>query len=157
MYTAVCARKKFLVISGPSTVGKRYVARSLIPSSALIELNCASATHANLTNFVEGETRLILWDEASAKFLASNRKLVQHAPFEVDMGMTASGMFTKYYFLADAASVVCCNDWKVSLDECDSPEAARWCEANSMVLYVQEPMWDKTSSSSSQLAPVPPS
>jgi hypothetical protein len=141
MYPAICARKKFLVLSGPSTVGKSYFARSLVPTAALCEVNSANATHANLTLFKEGTTRLILWDEASADFIAANRKLMQHAPVEIDTGMTASGLFTKYYFLADACSVVCTNDWDQSVRDCKKLDARNWCTDNAVVLRVSEPMW----------------
>ena len=69
-------RYKFLVVSGPSRVGKTASARSLCePGLQTSELNCSSGAEPDLKAYRFRRHGLILHDEIEAEQVAAQRKL----------------------------------------------------------------------------------
>ena len=70
------ARRKFLVLEGPSCVGKTEYARGLVQDSAHVyELNCANQReHVDLRGLVPGQHRMILFDEADPELILCKKK-----------------------------------------------------------------------------------
>lgn len=135
------SRKRFLVLTGPSGVGKSEFVRSLFPLGAVMELNCAGLEHVCLVGFNAAEHRCVFWDELSAHVVAANRKIFQHPACWVDLGHSPTGSHVQTYWLNSAVSIVASNRWREDLQAMSSPSDKLWIEANSVVLDVLEPMW----------------
>jgi hypothetical protein len=134
-------RKKFLVITGPSGVGKSQYVRSLFPHGAVHELNCAGLKHVCLAGFNPRKHQCIFWDELPVSVIVANRKVFQHPACWVDLGHSPTGGFVSRYWLNDAVSVVATNRWGEDLQSLKSYTDRCWVEENAVVLVVTEPMW----------------
>ncbi len=135
------ARKKFLVITGPSGVGKSEFVRSLFPLGAVLELNCAGVKDVCLAAFDAQKHQCIFWDELAVLVVANNRKIFQHPACWVDLGHSPTGSHVAYHWLNDAVSIVASNRWYDDLQSLKSYSDRCWVEANSVVLVVDVPMW----------------
>ena len=67
----------FLVLVGPSGLGKTQFAKSLVPKGRSLELNMASAPEPNLKEYDHEQHDLILFDECSAQKVLLQKKLFQ--------------------------------------------------------------------------------
>ena len=70
-------RRKFLMLQGPSQLGKTAYAFSLVDQGAALEVNCAGVEYPPLRAFSRAKHRLILFDEASTGMVLKNRRLFQ--------------------------------------------------------------------------------
>ena len=72
-------RYKFLVLEGPSRMGKTQFARSLIEPAAseVLELNCNSGEEPDMRGFVWSKHKLVLYDEAHPHMVTRQRLLLQ--------------------------------------------------------------------------------
>ena len=85
------ARYKFLVLAGPSKVGKTAFARSLCEDGLeVLEVNCASGVEPNLRAYRLRLHGLILFDEIVAKQVAEQRELFQAQNAPVQLGCSAT-------------------------------------------------------------------
>ena len=81
-------RRTFLVLSGPSQLGKTLYAHSLCPAGTCFELNCAGSTDLDLRAFSPLRHSLILFDEASPQLVLQHKKLFQGGLEEITMGQS---------------------------------------------------------------------
>ena len=82
----VWPRKKFLVLDGPSGMGKTEYARSLFGTEATPERNAASIDHAHLSDVDPFVHNIILGDEASVQMVIAQRRLFQCPACWVGLG-----------------------------------------------------------------------
>ena len=134
------ARRKFLVLDGPSRMGKTEFVRSLIEPVAILELNCASCLDPPLASFEAHRHRLILMDEGTVEMVCRNRKLFQCPNSFVQLGMSATNCHSYEVYLNNCLVVVCSNNWRAQLEKAPY-EAGEWVVANQVYLYVSEPLW----------------
>lgn len=135
-------RKKFLVLEGPSGVGKTEFIRALFGATRTLELNCASCgTSPDLRQLDPERHRLVLFDEASPEMVLKNRKLFQAPAALVDLGHSPTGMNVYRVWLNDAVLVVNSNRWS---SDClkQSNEDRAWLVANQVLVIVTAAMWD---------------
>ena len=85
------ARKRMMVLAGPSRTGKTEFVRQLFPPGCVLELNCVGVEHVCLTGFDAAQHQCLLWDEASPKLVVQNRKIFQHPACWVDLGHSPTG------------------------------------------------------------------
>ena len=71
-------RRKFLVLDGPSRMGKTAFSCSLVGSGEALEVNCAGIVDPPLRAFSRSRHRLILFDEAATHMVLKNRRLFRH-------------------------------------------------------------------------------
>ena len=84
-------RYKFLVLAGPSRVGKTAFARSLCEEGKeVLEVNCASGEDPNLRAYRLRRHGLILFDEIVAGQVVAQRKLFQAQVAPVQLGCSAT-------------------------------------------------------------------
>ena len=136
-------RYRFLVLSGPSKVGKTAFARSLCEKGMeVLEVNCASGAEPELRAYRLCKHDVILFDEIVARQVAAQRKLFQAQSASVQLGCSATNCHAYDVFVWGKKMVLCSNNWEASL--MDLSEADReWVNANSYVLSVTEPMWEE--------------
>ena len=82
----VWPRKKFLVLDGPSGMGKTECVRSLFGTEATLERNAACNDHAHLRDFDPFVHKTNLWDAASLRMVLAQRKLFQCPACWADLG-----------------------------------------------------------------------
>ena len=136
-------RYKFLVLSGPSRVGKTAFARSLCdPGFETLELNCASGAEPDLRAYRLSKHGLILFDEIIAQQVVSQRKVFQSQSAGVQLGCSATNMYSYEVYVWRKKLVLASNNWDSSLSQLSAPDQD-WIRANSIVLRVTEPMWQE--------------
>ena len=132
----VCMRKKFLVLQGPSGLGKTEFARRLLGDAAMtFEINMAGSNDFCLRNFVPLQHRLILWDEARPQLVLQQRKLFQCPAAWIDLGASPTGALVYRVWVNDCLMVICSNNWSWLVDQCQAADAA-WICANQVLVQV---------------------
>jgi len=91
-YTQVLHRYRFLVLCGPSRLGKTQFAKSLVEPAAAEthECNCAAGAEPDLRDFRYHKHKLVLFDEIEPAAILSQRKLFQASASEVQLGCSAT-------------------------------------------------------------------
>ena len=134
-------RYKFLVLAGPSRVGKTAFARSLCePGVETLEVNCSSGAEPDLKAYRFRRHGLILFDEIQAEQVAAQRKLFQAQATPVQLACSATNCFSYEVFVWRKKLVLASNNWHSSLSLVSAPDRD-WIQANSIVLDVLEAMW----------------
>ena len=136
-----CERKKILVLTGPSGMGKTQYVRSLFPPGGLLELNAANMAVPCLPGFDERLHRAIFWDECPAVLVSDNRKLFQHTATLMDLGHSPTGQHIQRYWLNDAVSIIATNRWEEDVAAMNSPSDEDWLRANTVVIRVMTPLY----------------
>ena len=136
-------RYKFLVLAGPSRLGKTVFARSLAPAGTeTLEVNCAAGQEPDLRAYRLSRHGLILFDEIEAGQVVAQRKLFQACAAPVQLGCSATNCHSYEVFLWQKRLVLASNNWHTSVAGLPS-EDRDWVNANSMILNVEAPMWSK--------------
>ena len=136
-------RYRFLVLAGPSRVGKTAFARSLCgPGMETLEVNCSSGAEPDLKAYRFRRHDVVLFDEIEAEQVASQRKLFQAQASPVQLACSSTNCYSYEVFVWRKKLVLATNNWHRSLERLASGDRA-WIQANSIVLDVHEPMWDE--------------
>ena len=135
-------RKKFLVMEGPSGVGKTEYVRGLFGSDALLELNAANCGRSpDLRQFNPAKHKVVLFDEASVELVLENRKLFQAPACWIDLGHSPTGMNVYRVFLNDSCLVIASNRWREQLQAIKNLSDRLWIEANQVLVMITEKMF----------------
>ena len=135
-------RYNFLVLSGPSQVGKTGFARSLCdPALQTLEINCASGAEPDLRAYRLSKHDVIFFDEIAAEQVAHQRKLFQAQRAPVQLGCSATNCHSYEVFVWKKKLVLASNNWEASLQQLSAADQA-WIQANSIVLCVTEIMYE---------------
>ena len=133
-------RKRFLVLDGPSRLGKTQFVRSLFSMASVLELNCAGVTSVCLGSFDVTKHQCLLWDEASPVLILSNRKIFQHQPTLVDLGHSPTGSHVVRVYLGNCCSVITSNSWQDDARKLSRADQD-WLDVNAVVFSVVQPLW----------------
>jgi len=137
-------RKRFLVLEGPSGLGKTEYIKALFGPDNVLELNCGSCgTVVSLRQFRAHQHRCVLFDEASAALVLHNRKVFQAPPTWVDLGHSPTGRDIYSVFLADAVLVVNSNRWSEELEKIKKTSVSdhAWLVANMCLVKVSSKLY----------------
>ena len=138
--TAVSDRKKFLVLNGPSRLGKTQFAIGLYGVDNTLEVNCAGASHPPLRNFDAQVHRCIVMDEAPVSMVLTYRRLFQAPNCQVVIGQSPTNQSCYPVYLNDTALIICSNSWHMELPAlCEA--GAGWIRSNMIFVQVSEPLW----------------
>ena len=107
--TVVADRRKFLVLDGPSRMGKTAFTVSLVPAGRALEVNCANVEYPPLRGFRTSAHSLVLFDEGSMSMVLGNRRLNQSPNVPVAIGISPTNMCAYDVYLNNVALVVCTN------------------------------------------------
>ena len=136
-------RYKFLVLQGPSRLGKTAFARSLCgPSEETLEINCAAGTEPDLRAYRLSRHGLILFDEIVPQQVVAQRKVFQAQSAKVQLGCSATNMYSYDIFIWRKKLVLASNNWDMGMAHLEQADQD-WLKANSFVLRVVEPMWEE--------------
>ena len=133
-------RRKFLVLDGPSRMGKTAYCMSLYGKHATLEVNCMGESSPQLQSFRHHQHRCVLFDEAAPDLVLLNRKLFQSPNAMVQIAQSKTGCHSYSVYLNDALLVISSNHWSEALSRLPHSEAA-WLEANQVLIRVTRPLW----------------
>ncbi len=135
-------RKTLLVLDGPSRTGKTQFSLALWGVGRCLQINCCTMGDTpTLHGFDWKKHDCILWDECSPSLVCNNRLLFQHPVAPVDVGHSPTGQHVVRHFLNNCVSIACSNRWASDLMHL-SHEQGAWLEANTVVIRVDEPLWE---------------
>ena len=99
-YENMMHRYQFLVLEGPSRMGKTVYARSLASdASKALEINCSAGTEPDLRAYRLSRHSVIIFDEISPIAVMKQRKLFQACAVPVQLGCSATNCHSKEVFL----------------------------------------------------------
>ena len=140
-YSTVRQRYSFLVLAGPSKMGKTMYARSLTPPDMdFLEINCSAGQEPDLRAFRFSRHALILFDEIQAQQVAKQRKLFQASPTLVQLGASPTNCHCYQVYCHRVRFVLSSNTWETSLAEL-SRDDRDWILVNSVYVRVDTPLW----------------
>ena len=141
-FREVKPRYKFLVLEGPSMVGKTHYARSLSPNgvSAVFEADCAGKNHPDLRALNASVHDTIIFDEASVQCVLLQKKLFQSSSSMVTLGSSATNMHSFSLWCHRMRMIVTSNRWLMELRQLPSDDA-EWLKANSVHVPVTGPLY----------------
>ena len=79
-------RQRFLVLEGPSGVGKSQFAMGLVPEGRALDVNCANTPEPDMRDFRRSVHELVLFDEATCSMVLRQKKLFQAGLSSVQLG-----------------------------------------------------------------------
>jgi hypothetical protein len=132
-------RYKFLVLDGPSGLGKTQYAMSLCPGRSL-EVNMACAPEPDLREYRARDHDLILFDECGPQAAVRQKKLFQAPAAEVLLGASATNCHSYKVWVSGKRLVVSTNVWRAQVQQMPAVDAA-WLDANSVVVDITTPLW----------------
>ena len=134
-------RRRFLVLSGPSQLGKTLFAQSLCPSGTCFELNCAGSTDLDLRAYSPVRHSLILFDEASPQLVLQRKKLFQGGLEEITMGQSQTSCYSYKVWVHGIKMVLTSNRWTEDLAALCAEDRA-WIEQNQVFIQCDSPLYE---------------
>ena len=140
-YLDLQERYSFLIMEGPSRVGKTLFARSKCPRGQQVyEVNCAAGGEPDLRGYRFGRDGLILLDEVEAEAIARQRKLFQAGTALVQLGTSPTNIHVYTVFVHRVRIVCASNNWTESLARL-SEDDRDWIGRNSFYVHCNEQLW----------------
>ena len=132
---------RFLVLDGPSGMGKTLFARSKCPrNQEVLHVNCAAGGEPDLRQFEQGKHGLVIFHEIAARSVAAQRKLFQAGTDLVTLGTRSTIRNTYTVFVHRVRFVCVSNNWAASLQRLSAADRS-WVEANSVLVRCDRPLW----------------
>ena len=143
-YSRHAFRFNFLVLEGPSKMGKTQYAKGLAPSpDSILEVNCSTTAEPDLKAFKHAKHSFILFDEIQPSVVLRQRKLFQASPCMVELGSSTTNCHSYRRCFYQVRMILSTNVWSElfpSLSEGDRS----WLDENSVVIQVRSPLWEST-------------
>ena len=135
-------RYPFLVIEGPSKLGKSQFVRQLTGRiEECCELNCISTPEPDVRLFKPHQHTIILFDEAPVKLVPAHKKLFQAPACWLELGAITTNCHSYRAWVHRTRMVICSNTWSLELARLLHEADRQWVLQNSRHLCVNEPMW----------------
>lgn len=139
-FDSVACRYKFLVLEGPSQLGKTQFAVSLaLPDRTLI-VDCSGATEPDLRRYRSEKIDAILFDEAKASMVIRSKKLFQSGMDRVYLGQSNTNCHAYTVAVHAKRMIIASNTWSAELQQLPSVDVD-WLRANSVHILVDRPLW----------------
>jgi len=133
-------RYKFLVLEGPSSLGKTQFSSSLSPSGRFLEIDCAGSLEPDMRLYDALQHDTVLFDEGSCALVLRCKKLFQASASMVNLASSGTNCHAYRVWVYKKQLVISTNRWSVELQML--PGADRdWLVQNSVHVLVTEPLW----------------
>ena len=138
------SRRRFLVLSGDSRVGKSEYALSLVPRGQALRLNCMNVKFPPLREYDDEVHKLIVFDEASVSLVLDNRLLFQAPNDHVQVGTSPTNRDVYSVYLHYCHCVVTSNTWKRQMEilKKENYEDWHWLNKNSVHYECEEKLYE---------------
>ena len=133
-------RYNFLVLDGPSKMGKTLYcrSRSLDLGETLLEIDCAGADTPDLTHFQFGKHSMVLCDEGSARIVLRYKKLFQASAAYTRLASSRTNCHAYDVWAQRVKLIATSNRWWRELVRMPAEESS-WLWQNSLYVYVDVP------------------
>ena len=139
-YAFVLDRYQFLVLDGPSQMGKTAFVRSLVGPDEYMEVNLAGGAAIDLRAYRMWQHTLVLFDEGEPRQILEHKKLFQAGPMPCQMQTSTTNCHAYDVYVGGKMIVICSNIWQERLAALSVADA-EWLHRNSVYLRVTQPMW----------------
>jgi len=139
-YTKNRMRYRFLVLEGPSGLGKTQFSLSLSPGS--MEVTCSNCDEPDLREFKPMQHDLILLDEATTTLVLKCKKLMQAGAAWVSLGSSSTNMYAYKIWAHKVRFIVSTNTWSHELTRCAAADRD-WLVANCVHVRVSAPLFEQ--------------
>ena len=139
-YSVVLDRYQFLVLDGPSRMGKTGFARSLVQPDEFLEVSLAGGAAIDLRSYRMWQHTLVLFDEAEPQQILDQKKLFQAGPMPVQLQTSTTNCHAYSAYVGGKMMVICSNVWAERMVRL-SPADVEWLQRNSVYVHVTSPMW----------------
>ena len=135
----MASRFYFLVLCGPSRMGKTKLAESLYGAEKTYTINCQGGGEPNFKGYDKQKHDAIIFDECPWEVVHKHKMLFQAGSAGVYLQESHCQLHAVWKFLYMVPMIVCTNSWING----DTPvDAAEWIKANSIRIDIIEPVWD---------------
>ena len=135
-------RYAFLVLDGPSQVGKTRFVASLTGPQNFLCIDCACVVQPDLRCFRRGTHKVVLYDEMSAEVVIRCKMLFQSGADLVRMGSSSTNMYAYAVWMHQVMQVVCSNKWREQVTQLPAEDRS-WLEVNCVHLHVERALWQE--------------
>ena len=135
------ARFLFLVLVGPSRMGKTNLALSLFGIHYTYVCNAQGTTTPYLNGFSKRFHKAILFDEASPECVKQNKQLFQASADGSCIGGSKTNCHLKELFLYQVPIIICANEWLDPTMKEEWDEGDHWIDKNSVVVNITQKVW----------------
>lgn len=135
------SRFRFLVLVGPSRMGKTNLALSLFGIHYTYVSNCQGVKEPYLIGYSKRTHKAILMDECKPEVVLSNKQLFQANADGCITGQTPSGQYVKYWWLYQVPLIICTNEWLGEKEKADPANA--WLLENSVVVEILDKAYNE--------------
>ena len=139
-FTRPMHRRKFLVLNGPTRLGKTVYARSLFGADHTYETNCSGVLEPDMREYDVLRHRCVVFDEASVHLVLKHKKLFQAPPAKISLGHSATGMYVYRIWVWNVALIVTSNVWTTELEQL-AEEDREWLEGNAILIQCSQPLY----------------
>ena len=139
-FSVIKDRYPFLVLDGPSCVGKTRFASALVPHEKSYYCDCSNDNPPDLRDFTVVDHDLIILDELSGQAAIKYKKLLQASSDWCKLGCSPTQQHTYDVFVGGVRIVVATNTWTEDLKRMPTVDAA-WLIKNSVYVRVDHPLW----------------
>ena len=154
--TVIQPRHKFLVLEGPSGLGKTQFALALSGDiTRSLHVNCSGTEYPDLRDLDVEQHNLILFDEGSCEMVLNNKKLFQVPSRYIKLGSSATNCHAYHVYVGQKLLVVASNTWSEELEEL-TPANRDWLVQNSVHVRVTEQLWQDAVDAAGARASQPP-
>jgi len=134
-------RYPFLVLEGPSRLGKTQYAEHVVGGKRSLSVDCSSAIEPDLRQYASDEVDCIIFDEAKAAMVIRCKRLFQAPMGFVNLGLSATNCYGYQVMVRRKRLVICSNSWSHEVMALTAADAA-WMFANSVLVIVKEKLWE---------------
>ena len=132
-------RFKFLVLTGPSSLGKTMFAKSLFGQESTLVVPSQKVTIPDLHDFKRRKHKAIVFDEIESPCVAANKQIFQANSDVAILGQSPTGDYIYKRLLYGTAMILCTNTWMENIDRASSEE--EWLLTNAIVVECTEKLW----------------
>jgi hypothetical protein len=146
-------RYPFLVLEGPSRMGKTQFAEHVVPHGRCLCVDCSSATEPDLRQYASDTVDSIMFDEAKAAMVIRCKRLFQAPVGMVNLGLSATNCNAYQVMVHRKCLIVCSNTWSFEVGALPASDAA-WLAANCVHVLVTTHLWEDEKGDGVMVAPV---
>ena len=142
-------RYPFLILDGPSCVGKTRFAQSLVREGAVYFCDCSNDQTPDLRRFQYKKHTLILLDECGPQQCIKLKKLLQAGADWATLGVSPTQQHAYSRYVRGCKIIVTSNHWRENCEKHLVTSEQEWLSTNSCYYSVDRPLWIVSSQPSS--------
>ena len=140
-FWGVLSRFLFLVLVGPSKLGKTNLALSLFGIHYTYVSNSQGVAEPYLKGYSPRFHKAILFDECSPETVLRCKQVFQANSDGCSLGHSPTGQYVNFHWLYQVPLIITTNTW-LSEEELQLEEN-KWLVNNSVVVHIEEEVWNK--------------